>query len=286
MHQWRKGIACWKCGETLYLSVPFTWLMKEAEEIANGIKPWFIPAHGGKAMYHKGLFLIGGPGTMKQTECVGFEPLLFHNPAATRTTLGCPNKCAFCAVSKLEPEFKEIKDFRLGSVICDNNFTAASRKHQERVVDKLRIFPLVDFNQGLEAGRFTPEFADLLGNLKCKVRFAFDHVNYESKVIDAIKICKERTTNNIGVYVLIGFNDTPEDARYRLELIKSLGIDCNPMRFQPLNAIKKDEYVAPGWTNFELKRMMTYYSNQRFFRAVPYDEFEYRKEGKEQISLF
>lgn len=287
MHQWRKEIVRWKCGKTLYLSVPFTWMMKEAEEIANGIRPWFVPKHGGKALYHKGPYMIGGPGTMQPNqECPGFEPLLFHNPAATFTTRGCPNRCGFCAVPKLEGDFREILDFRPAPVVCDNNLLAASRKHLERVVDRLKIFPEVDFNQGLEARRFTPEIADLLGKLKCKVRFAFDHVNAEAEVKRAIDLCRSRTTRNIGVYVLIGFKDTPEDARYRLELLKSWGIDPSPMRFQPLNAKAKDEYVAPGWTKDELIRMMTYYSNQMYFRAVPYEEFECRKHDREQVALF
>lgn len=271
MYQWRKGIASWTCGDTLYISVPFTWLMGEAEAMAAT---------------HKGPVLIGGPGTMKPTECPGFEPLLFHNPAATFTTRGCPNKCGFCAVPKLEPEYKELSDFRVAPIICDNNFTAASRKHQERVVDRLKSLPFVDFNQGLEAGRFTPELADLLGNLKCKVRFAFDHISYESKVAAAVELCKKRTTKDIGIYVLIGFNDTPEDARYRLETVRSWGIRPNAMRYQPLDAKKKNEYVAPGWTELELAKMMNYYNKLRWLEHIPYEDFQYRSGEEKQQVLF
>lgn len=272
MYRWRKGIASWKCGETLYISVPFTWLMDEAEKMAAT---------------HKGSVLIGGPGTMNpDQECPGFNPLLFHNPAATFTTRGCPNRCDFCAVPKLEGEFREIANFRPAPIICDNNFTAASRKHQERVIDKLKQFPMVDFNQGLEARRFTPEFADLVGQLKCKVRFSFDHINYESTVKKAVDLCRQRTTKDIGLYVLIGFNDTPEEARYKLETVRSWGIRPNPMRFQPLNAKKKNEYVSQEWTELELARMVDYYSRLRWFEHIPYKDFEYRSGEEKQGNLF
>jgi hypothetical protein len=271
MNTWRKGIASWKVGEVLYLSVPFTWLMEDAEKMAD---------------LHKGKVYIGGPGTMNPTECPGFEPILFHNPAATFTTRGCPNKCGFCAVPILEPEFKEIADFRPAPMICDNNLLAASRKHLERAVDKLKVFPTVDFNQGLESRRFTPEVADLLGNLKCKVRFAFDHINHEGSVKNAIDLCRKRTTRDIGVYVLIGFNDTPEDALYRLDKVRQWGIRPNAMRFQPLDAKKKNEFVAPGWTDLELSRMMNYYNKLRWLEHIPYQDFEYRKDEELQGVLF
>ncbi len=260
MYQWRKGIAHWSVGDRLYISVPFTWLMAKAEQMAS---EW------------KGKAIIGGPGTMKPTECEGFEPLLFHNPCATFTTRGCPNSCQFCAVPKLEGEFKEIKNFRPAPVICDNNLLAASKKHLDRVVHSLKRFRLVDFNQGLEARLFTPSIADLLGNLRCKVRFAFDSWGQESVVKDAIDLCRSRTTKNIGVYCLIGYKDDPESARARLELVKSWGIRSSPMRYQPLDAIKKNSPIeASGWTEREMKRMVRYYFKQRWLEFIPYGDYE------------
>ena len=218
MYQWRKGIAQWSVGNTLYISVPFTWLMDKAEQLAA---EW------------KGKALIGGPGTMKPSKCEGFEPVLFHNPCATFTTRGCPNSCSFCAVPGLEPDFDEIPDYRPAPVLCDNNFTAASRRHQELVIQKQKQFYLTDFNQGLEARRFTPELADLLGTIRCKVRFAFDSWGQDASVKDAVDLCRKRTTKDISIYVLIGYNDDPASAQARLELVRSWGVTPNAMRYQP-----------------------------------------------------
>ena len=99
MYQWSKGIASWKVGNTLYLSVPFTWLMLEAH---------------GMATEHKGKVIAGGPAVKligaewaKTPETCSYNTLAFHNPCATFTTRGCPNKCKFCAVPKIEGDFKE-----------------------------------------------------------------------------------------------------------------------------------------------------------------------------------
>ena len=62
MNNWRKGIAQWKVGKTLYISIPFTWLMDEAQQIADE---------------HKGDVIMGGPALMEPNDCEGFEPL-FH----------------------------------------------------------------------------------------------------------------------------------------------------------------------------------------------------------------
>lgn len=268
MYTWSKGIVSWKVKTTLYISVPFTWLVGEAEEMAAK---------------HKGKVLMGGPGLMRPTECAGFEPVVFHNPCATFTTRGCPNACSFCAVPKLEGAFRELKDFRVAPVVCDNNLLAASQAHIGRVVDRLGVLPFVDFNQGLEASRFTPWVADQLGRLKCMVRFAFDSMGEEAAVADAIALCKARTTKQIGCYVLIGFHDTPEEALYRLEKVREWGALPQPMRYQPLDAKKKNEYVDPAWDEAELKKMMRYYSRLTWTRHIPYREFQNTARGRQGL---
>lgn len=232
MRQWRKGIATWEIGSTLYISVPFTWLMEDAQKIAA--------LHKGK-----GPVRIGGPGTMQPSECDVVDPILFHNPLATFTTRGCPNRCGFCAVPKIEGEFKELSHWRPAPMVCDNNLTAASLTHFRRVIDSLKVFPYVDFNQGFEARRFTPEIADICGELRCHIRFAFDSWGAEQSVKDAIDLCRQRATKDITVFVLIGYKDTPAEAQAKLEEVRSWGVLPTPMRYQPLDATVKNSYTPP-----------------------------------------
>lgn len=261
MYQWRKGIATWVKGNVLCVSVPFSWLLGDAEKIK---KQW------------QGSVIIGGPGIMQPSFIDGLEPLLFHNPCATFTTRGCVNNCKFCAVPKIEGDLTEVRDFRPAPIICDNNLLAASKRHIRRVVDQLKQFPIVDFNQGLEAKRFKPDIADMLGELNCKVRFAFDHWEQEAATRDAIELCRKRTTADIQVYCLIGYEDDPEAAKAKLELIRSWGVLPNPMRYQPLDAKRKNEYVHPNWTEKELADTMRYYSRLNWLGHIPFSQYKVR----------
>lgn len=278
MNQWRKSIASWVIGPELFLSVPFTWLLPAAWKMAE--------AHG-----KKGMVWAGGPAVALMPEyladvaaCLtsceglipGFSPLAMHNPLATFTTRGCPNHCPFCAVPRLEGEFRELEDWPVRPVVCDNNLLAASKAHFNRVIDSLKCLPFVDFNQGLEAGRFTFWHLDRIRELRrVKIRFSMDSMAEAGVVVDAVDKCLEAgiPKRNIGVYVLIGFNDSPQDARERLEIVRNWGIRPNPMRFQPLDSLDKNAYVAPGWTDFELRRMMKYYSQLRYLDRVPFEDF-------------
>jgi len=266
MKEWRKGIAAWNCGDTLYLSVPFTWMLAEAEQMAKA---------------HNGPVVAGGPAVSLMgvdwaetpDECP-FDVLAMHNPCATFTTRGCPNRCRFCAVPKIEGDFRELDTWKPAPIVCDNNIMAARRKHFTRVIDSLLPFPHVDFNQGLDARLFSPWHASQLARLQSvKVRFALDHTNEEGIVTDAIRTARAAGLREFGVYVLIGFNDTPDDALYRLEAVRLIDIRPNPMRYQPLGATEKDAYVAPGWTALELRRMMRYYSRLRWLEHIPYADY-------------
>lgn len=271
MNIWRKGIAQWHIGNTMYLSVPFTWLMDDVVQLA---------------LAHRGPVIAGGPAVDLlgiPDGCLGgvspIEPLLFHNPCATYTTRGCPNQCSFCAVPRIEGEFRELAHWRAAPIICDNNLLAASRIHFTRVIDSLRPFPACDFNQGFGAELFTSWHAAQIAQLRhAKIRFSLDHSRDIDVVGRAVEIARKAGLKDIGIYVLIGYDDTPTDALARLEFVRGLDLPPNPMRYQPLNARRKNEYIAPGWTDRELRRMMRYYSRLNWFEHIPFDEFDQKLE--------
>ena len=279
MTTWRKGIAEWTIGDTLYLSVPFTWLLEEAQQ---------------RASLHRGRVVAGGPAVSLcgapwaiTDEPSPIEPLLLHNPCATFTTRGCPNACAFCAVPRIEGEFRELTTWRPAPVICDNNLLAASRAHFERVVDSLRPFRAVDFNQGLEARLLRPWHLDLLRQLRVvKLRFAADTEADVQPVSDAIAMARRHGFREFGVYCLVGWQDTPASAIARLEAIRALGVRPTPMRYQPLDATARNAYVPAGWTVTELRRITRYYSRLCWLEHIPFADYEVGEHSSQMEMMF
>ena len=267
--QWKKTVASWMSGEVLCLSVPFTWLMPKAEALAKR---------------HSGPVWVGGPAVRllglpawasKDSPRDWDGALARHNPDATFTTRGCLRHCSFCAVPKIEGELRELKEWRVAPIVCDNNFLVASKRHIENAITRLSALPFVDFNQGLDARLFTAWHADQLARLpSVKVRFAFDHTSSEFAVAGAVERARKAGLRNFGCYVLIGFKDTPDDALYRLEKVRAWKIRPTPMRFQPLNAMRKNEYVAPSWTEEMLRRVMHYYSRLRWLEHIPFKDYD------------
>jgi len=170
--------------------------------------------------------------------------------------------------------------------VCDDNLLACSRRHFDRVVDSLKGIREVDFCQGLDATLLTPHHAQRLAELHLyRVRLAWDDIRLESKVMDAVDLLLHAgiPMYKIRVYVLVGFDDSPEDARYRCETLKKRGIRPNPMRYQPLDALRKNSYVAPGWTERQLRDFMRYWARQRWLEWFSQDS--YRRPRKRPKAL-
>jgi len=296
---WSKTFLEWTESHTAYLSVVFTWDLPAAYQRAVWLK---MQGCAVKA---------GGPAVMLMpdyladvAECNGEltralydwngqtvhtalypRPLKQHNPDATFTSRGCVRCCPFCAVPRIEGDLVELDDWEPAPIVCDNNLLACSKKHFDRVVDRLKPIKGVDFNQGLDARLLTDYHAGRLAELDCIVRLAFDSMDYESAFMAAYErlIRAGFGPRDIRVYVLFGFNDTPEDALYRLKTVWNLGSFPNPMRYQPLDSLKRNSYVGPNWTHALLTRYMRYWSNLHRLHYVPFETWREGVRGPSKL---
>lgn len=269
---WSGRYVEWTEGKTAYLSVVFSWQVQRAYQRAAWWQQLGCRVKvGGPAVAFNPAIFDGIAETGN-----GVNALPHHNPDATFTSRGCIRRCPFCIVPIVEGDLVELEDWEPRPVVCDNNFLACSRRHFDQAVDRLKSLKKVDFNQGLDARLLTDYHADRLAELDFKMlRLAWDFVELESQFVTAFKMLRKIgvPAGKIGVYVLIGYEDTPEDALYRLSTVWDLGAWPFPMRYQPLDAASRNEYVGANWTDRELKRYARYWSNLRHLSGVPFDEY-------------
>jgi len=164
-----------------------------------------------------------------------------------------PRRCRFCTVSKLEPEFsvknnweKDISPKLPHIIFWDNNWLASPNwKIDCEKIKKLN--KTIDFNQGLDARLYNEEVAKELASIKIDpIRFAFDNISIENKVVRAIKLAKKFSKKEIRIYTLYNFQETPEDLYYRINLINKMGEYAFPMEYRRPNA-SKIKFPGPHW---------------------------------------
>ena len=195
----------------------------------------------------------------------------------TFSSRGCPHRCAFCGVKKVEPDLLEYDDFPLAPMIGDNNILATSWEHQELVVNRFVNYGReIDINSGFDVRFFTKEHLKLYSRLRLKYwRFAWDTMEVEDDVRRVAAIMRNNglDRHQVTVYALIGFpGQTVEECLYRLNTLIGLGLNPFAMRFWPLNALKRD-YVAPGWTEDLLYRMSMYYQIPNIWMSDSFENF-------------
>jgi hypothetical protein len=269
---WPKKETRWIHDNRLYISIPFTWLLP-------GIRQDLFQADFG---YSK--VIVGGPAVRLMPDYlagianvevlqVGLHGVLQKvNPLATKTTTGCPNKCAWCAVPETEGSLDELRTWPVLPIVCDNNILAASRNHWEFAVIRLmECSERIDFEQGLDCRLLKDYHAKGLAKLDrkgpgCLARLALDSEALSSNWTLAKEMLRDAgvRAHSIRSYALIGFDTGPQEAWERCQFIKSKGVLPLPMWFHELNAMKLNEVTERqkdlGWTNKErIKIMRNYY---------------------------
>lgn len=179
------------------------------------------------------------------------------------STRGCIRKCSFCAVKKIEPKYLKTND--ISNQLCnnhesvyiqDNNFLAS--KYMQEIVDQLlENKKPIDFNQSLDARLFNEKRATIIKPLKLlknTIRFAFDDIKIKDDLIRAVKIAREMGIGkSIFVYALYNYSDNPDEYFERLRICVNLDIKFFPMRYEPLDCLKKAVYIGESWGKTTLR---------------------------------
>jgi hypothetical protein len=190
----------------------------------------------------------------------------------TFASRGCPRQCRFCSVKTHEPKFFPRDDwekdicFRFNKIIFwDNNWLASPNFDSD--CERLEKYGLsVDFNQGLDARLYTEEVAKRFARIKIDpIRFAFDDINSERKVLQAIRLAKRYSKKEIRVYVLYNFEDTPKDFYYRIDLLNREKVLSFPMEYRR---------ATPSRTKFP-----GHYWNKALTRALKLSLLYYYRKG-------
>lgn len=227
------------------------------EVILGGIYASLMPDHA----------QLSGADTIYQGICQKVENMLPDydlvpewDGSIVFTSRGCYNNCGFCAVPKLEGKMNSIKnsikpyvfDKHSKIVFFDNNFLA--NKYKMKIFDELIDYnKKVDFNQGIDARLITEPIADKIGQLRLDstIRIAYDSKEQKKSVEKAVNFLLNAgvSKRKIFVYTLFNYLETPDDFFHRVRDLINMGVVSYPMRYEPLDTLKKNEYVSPySWS--------------------------------------
>jgi len=185
------------------------------------------------------------------------------------TSRGCNRRCPFCIVPKKEGKFKVVCEYidefwrGQGRLLLLDNSINTDNYHFGVIVEQLISHRIqVDFNQGLDI-RYLNDFqAYGLSKIRLwkQIHFAWDLMSSEKAVRRGIDILDRHNLKYKSMfYVLIGYNTTPEEDLYRVEVLRGLGVDPFVMPFDKFNQYQRD---FARWVN-----------HKAIFKSVKWEEY-------------
>jgi hypothetical protein len=282
---WIGGLAEWSDGDTLYLSIAFTWKLDEA--YARAI---FARACGKRV-------IAGGPALflnqMKHELCdvaeIGKDfpdAVRHHNPDATIASRGCPVGCGFCIVPAMEgKEFTLLPEFPVRPILCDNNLSALPADYQDYIIERYRAecVTLRDANSGFEPMTFTPDvyarWAPLINAGSGPWRFAFDEMRESKEVAAVMRMLADEPQKRKRVYVLIG-NEPFAECMARIQSVIDAGCEPHVQPMMKLNALTRDPWVRFDWTAQRL-RDVARWANGWVWKRAPFAEYDRHRKTRE-----
>ena len=276
MAAWRKGLVEWHDGNTVNLSVVFSWDQDEA--YARAV---FYRAMGKRVR-------IGGPGVfrgakdLREVAEVGGDMLDVvgrHNPAATFASRGCPVGCWFCIVPAMEGRtFTLIDDFEPRPILCDNNLSALPPEFQDHIVSRyLRAgVPLMDANSGFEPATFDDEVLVRWQAVnRGPWRFAYDEAGERDDVRRVFAMLARygvRNPRRKRCYVLIG-NEPMAGCLERIHDVLAWGGEPHCQPLIKLNARRKKPWLRFDWTRQSLTDVARW-ANRRLWKYTTFRDYD------------
>ena len=186
------------------------------------------------------------------------------------TSRGCIRKCPFCIVPKLEGKIRSnISDVQSHVypghkriILWDNNFFDSPR-WKDALIELKDIGLKIDFNQGLDARLINEETVQFLSELNVPIfRMAYDLKEERNNIIKSFDLFSDYgiRKRNIFIYTLYNFyieqsllSDTPEDFLQKIRDILELGCVAYPMRYEPNDSLKKNQFISRLWSAEQLE---------------------------------
>jgi len=265
----RKSAVPKKYPDIVHITSLFTWAWKPVWTAVRFYKTWYSNAEVSLGGLYASLLpdharLSGADfvytGLFKEAEDLMPDYSLVPKwmSSIIFSSRGCNRKCPYCAVPRLEGQIcnskKSIKHLvwpgHTNIVLFDNNILASPT--WKDIFDELIEMQLkVDFNQGLDARLLTEEAAEIISQMKTHtIRLGYDTENVGKSVKRAIDLLESKgiSKREILVYALYNFTDSPDSFYERVKDVLNWGAACYPMRFEPLNTLKKNTFVSKKWT--------------------------------------
>lgn len=288
---WSGGLAEWVEGDTAFLSIAFSWRLREAYQRAIWYRSQgYRVRAGGPGMALPSLRKYIAPVAEIGGE---IDALVHHNRMATIASRGCPVGCYFCIVPKIEgTAFTLLPNFIPRPILCDNNLSALPVEYQEFIIDKYRKadVPLLDANSGFEPRTFDEGTYRRWKTLnRGPWRFAYDETSEEQFVFPMTRILRDKPGWQKRVYVLIG-NEPFEPCLRRIRQVIEWGCEPYAQPLIPLNALDRKPKIAWDWTRERLEAVARW-ANKWIWRTVPKFEDYHRglisipRDNPGQISL-